>query len=50
MEALLLEQYEDIWVKASGSMLRAAEKYAVTAARINDVGKKYALLGTRIKF
>ena len=36
MEAMLLEQYEDVWVKASGSMLMAAEKYA--------------LIGTRIKF
>ena len=40
MEAMLLEQYEDVWVKASGSTLRAAEKYALIATRINDVGKK----------
>ena len=49
MEAMLLEQYEAVWVKASGSTLRAAEKYALIATRINDVGKKYALIGTRIK-
>ena len=36
MEPMLLEQYEDVWVKASGSTLRVAEKYA--------------LIGTRIKF
>ena len=40
MEAMLLEQYEDVWVKVSGSTLRAAEKYALIATRINDVGKK----------
>ena len=33
---MLLEQYEDDWMKASGSTLR--------------VVKKYALIGTRIKF
>ena len=36
MEPMLLGQYEDVWVKASGSTLRVA--------------KKYALIGTRIKF
>ena len=36
MEPMLLEQYEDVWMKASGSTLRMA--------------KKYALIGTRIKF
>ena len=36
MESILLEQYEDVRVKASGSTLRVAEKYA--------------LIGTRIKF
>ena len=36
MEPMLLEQYEDVWVKAGGSTLRVAEKYA--------------LIGTRIKF
>ena len=40
METMLLEQYEDVWVKASGSTLRAAEKYALIATQINDVGKK----------
>ena len=40
MEAMLLEQYEDIWVKANGSTLRAAEKYALIDTQINDVGKK----------
>ena len=35
-------------MKASGYTLRAAEKYALIATRINDVGKKYALVGTRI--
>ena len=35
-EAMFLEQYEDVWVKASGSTLRVAEKYG--------------LIGTRIKF
>ena len=36
MDLMLLEQYEDVRVKASGSTLRVAEKYA--------------LIGTRIKF
>ena len=36
MESMLLEQYEDVRVKASGSTLMVAEKYA--------------LIGTRIKF
>ena len=39
MEAMLLAQYENIWVKVSGSMLRGAEKYALIATWIN-VGKK----------
>ena len=34
MEAMLLEQYEDAWVKASGSTLRVAEKYALIWTRI----------------
>ena len=40
MEAMLLEQCEDVWVKASGSTLRAAEKYALIDTRINDEGKR----------
>ena len=36
MEPMLLGQYEDVWVKASGSTLRVAQKYT--------------LIGTRIKF
>ena len=36
MELMLLEQYEDVRVKASWSTLRVADKYA--------------LIGTRIKF
>ena len=31
MEAMLLE-HDDVWVKASGSTLRAAEKYALIAS------------------
>ena len=35
MEPMLLEQYENVWVKASGSTLRVAEKYALIGTRIN---------------
>ena len=34
MELMLLEQYADVWVKASGSTLRVAEKYALIDTRI----------------
>ena len=43
MEAMLLEQYEDVWVKASGSMLRGAEIFALIGTKIkilNEVSKK----------
>ena len=33
-EPMLLKQYEDVWVKASGSTLRVAEKYAVIGTRM----------------
>ena len=35
MESMLLEQYEDVRVKASGSTLRVAEKYALIGTGIN---------------
>ena len=34
MEAMLLQKYEDVGVKASGSTLRVAEKYALIETRI----------------
>ena len=34
MELMLLEQYEDVRVKASGSTLRVAEKYALIGTEI----------------
>ena len=37
-------------MKARGSTVREAEKYALIAPRINDAGKKDALIETRITF
>ena len=31
---MLLEKHEDVWVMASGSTLRVAEKYALIGSRI----------------
>ena len=40
MEAMLLEQYEDVWVKASGSTLRAAESMPSLPHELTMLGKR----------
>ena len=49
IEPMLLEQYEDVWVKASGSMSRATEKYALIRTRIK-FGMTFQQMGQDVCF
>ena len=39
MEINLMKFYEQVWVRASGSTLKASEKYSLVAEKLNVTGK-----------